>query len=135
MRSTTIAGHEMAARGAPAPTGSSCAGSGSGSRRRDRRGNHLIEISRASAAPAGPLPAPVLGLTPPPAPPALPVRGTLDFTALGATAIPFELTGARRGRPGRGEVEERFEDLEGTPVQRHDGPGRRIVPDRPARVP
>lgn len=33
-------------------------------------------------------------------------------------------------------VEERFEDLDGTPVQLYNGPGRRIVPDRtPARVP
>jgi hypothetical protein len=104
-----------------------------------RRGNYLVEISRASAAPAGPAsPIPVLGLTPPPAPPVLPVRGTLDITALGARrAILFELTGAR-AVVGRISVrlEERFEDLDGTPVQLYNGPDRRIVPDRPpAHVP
>jgi hypothetical protein len=104
-----------------------------------RRGNYLVEISRASPAPAGPTdPIAVLGLTPPPAPPVLPVRGTLDITALGARrAIPFELTGAR-AVVGRVSVrlEERFEDLDGTSVQLYNGPDRRIVPDRPAaRVP
>jgi hypothetical protein len=52
-------------------------------------------------------------------------------------AIPFETAGARaRAVVGRISVrlEERFEDLDGTPVQPHDGPGRRIVP-APARVP
>jgi hypothetical protein len=80
----------------------------------------------------------VLGLTPPPAPPAVPVHGTLDITALGAhRAIPFEIAGARaRAVVGRISVrlEERFEDLDGTPVQLYNGPGRRIVP-APARVP
>jgi hypothetical protein len=80
----------------------------------------------------------MLGLTPPPAPPVLPIHGTLDITALGARrAIPFELTGAR-AMVGRVSVrlEERFEDLDGTPVQLYDGPGRRVIPDRPAaRVP
>ncbi|HEX3481000.1 MAG TPA: VIT domain-containing protein [Kofleriaceae bacterium] len=101
-----------------------------------RRGNYLVEISRASAAPDGPAsPIPVLGLAPP-APPVLPVRGTLDITALGARrAIPFELTGAR-AVVGRVSVrlEQRFEDLDGTPVQLYNGPDRRILPDRPARV-
>ena len=83
----------------------------------------------------------MLGLTPPPAPTAPPVRGTLDITALGARrAIPFELTGARAvvGRVSM-RLEERFEELDGTPVQLYNGPGRRIVPDHahpaPARVP
>jgi hypothetical protein len=111
-----------------------------------RRGNYLVEISRASAAPAAPPPIAVLGLTPPPPPPVLPVRGTLDITALGAhRAIPFELTGAgARAVVGRISVrlEQRFEDLDGTPVQLYNGPDRRIIPDRPglrdrapARVP
>jgi hypothetical protein len=33
-------------------------------------------------------------------------------------------------------LEERFEDLDGTPVQLYSGPDRRIIPDRrPARIP
>jgi hypothetical protein len=109
------------------------------SRRRGRDAVARAAISRASAATAGPTsPIQVLGLTPPPAPPVLPVRGTLDITALGAhRAIPFELTGARTvvGRVSV-RLEERFEDLDGTPVQLYNGPDRRIIPDRPpARVP
>lgn len=60
----------------------------------------------------------------------LPVRGTLDITALGAhCAIPFELPGARAvvGRvPVR--LEQRFEDLDGTPVQLDNRPDRRDPP-------
>jgi len=66
----------------------------------------------------------------------LPVRGTLDITALGAhRAIPFELTGARAviGRVSV-RLEERFEDLDGTPVQLYNSPDRRIIPDRGARA-
>jgi tetratricopeptide (TPR) repeat protein len=101
-----------------------------------RRGNYLVEISRASAAPAGPLsPITVMGLTPPPAPPLSAIHGTLDITTLGAhRAIPFELTGAR-AVVGRVSVrlEERFEDLDGAPVQLYNGPDRRIIPARQDR--
>jgi tetratricopeptide (TPR) repeat protein len=85
-----------------------------------RRGNYLVEISRA-ATPAGTAP---------------PVHGTLDITALGAhRSIPFELTAARTvvGRVSV-HLEESFQELDGSNVQLYNGPDRRIVPDRgPAR--
>jgi len=90
-----------------------------------RRGNYLVEISRtrtATDAAVGAVPAAASGA----------IRGTLDIIALGAhRSIPFELTGPR-AVVGRVSVrlEERFEDLDGTPVQLYNGPGRRIVPDR-----
>jgi hypothetical protein len=102
-----------------------------------RRGNYLVEISRAAAFPAGPsLPS---GPSGPPATSVFgipitggPIRGTLDITALGShRSIPFELTGSR-AVVGRVSVhlEERFEELDGTPVQLYNGPDRRILPDR-----
>ena len=98
-----------------------------------RRGNYLVEISRASstsplASPA--IPGPIRGT---PDPTSLgPVRGTLDIAALGAhRSIPFELTGARTvvGRVSV-HLEEHFEELDGTEVQLYNGPDRRIIPDR-----
>jgi tetratricopeptide (TPR) repeat protein len=97
-----------------------------------RRGNYLVEISRtatsAAVASAG------FAGSRDPAGGALPVRGTLEIAALGAhRAIPFELTGARAvvGRVSV-QLEEHFEELDGTPVQLYNGPDRRIIPDRPA---
>ncbi|HMG52978.1 MAG TPA: hypothetical protein VK601_05845, partial [Kofleriaceae bacterium] len=92
-----------------------------------RRGNYLVEISRATAPAAAALGP--FGLT---AAPLAAIRGTLEIAALGARrAIPFELTGARTvvGRVAI-RLEQRFEDLDGTPVQLYQGPDRRIVPDR-----
>ena len=86
-----------------------------------RRGNYLIEISRA-AFPAGSGAPGAAGA----------IRGSLDITALGARrSIPFELSSAR-AVVGRVSVrlEERFEELDGTQVQLYNGPDRRIVPDR-----
>jgi tetratricopeptide (TPR) repeat protein len=84
-----------------------------------RRGNYLVEITRASSIS-------------PTTTGSGPVRGTLDITALGAhRSIPFELSGAR-AVVGRVSVhlEEHFEELDGTPVQLYNGPDRRIIPDR-----
>ncbi|TMQ24761.1 MAG: hypothetical protein E6J90_07385 [Deltaproteobacteria bacterium] len=95
-----------------------------------RRGNYLVEISRAS--PAIPSGTAIFGIPVPAPAPSAPVHGTLDVTALGShRAIPFQLTG-NRAVIGRVSVhlEERFEEIDGTPVQLYNGPDRRIIPDR-----
>jgi len=82
-----------------------------------RRGNYLVEISRASGASKAP------------------IHGTLEITALGAKrSIPFELTTDRR-TVGRVSVSlhETFEDLDGNPVILYDGADRKIIRDTEVR--
>jgi hypothetical protein len=85
-----------------------------------RRGNYLVEISRAGASPVW---GAIAGS---------PVRGTLDVSALGARrSIPFELTGTRAvvGRIAV-RLEQRFEDLDGNPVLMRRGPDGRALLER-----
>lgn len=85
-----------------------------------RRGNYLVEISRAGASPTWGTHA------------GGPVRGTLDVAALGARrSIPFELTGTRAvvGRIAV-RLEQRFEDLDGNRVMMQRGPDGRVLLER-----